>query len=274
MMVGCRAAAPLGQAHHPVRRRDPPLQQGAAGRLPALRRARRHHPDRRDHREPVVRSHLGAPFPLAGVRAARPHCPRDHDAAAAGAAGARRRATDELLEQIAIYANGDARQAYNTLEAAAAAARGRATHRGWRAGRDAAQGPALRQGRRGALQPDLRAPQVGAVERRGRRAVLAGPHAGAGEDRMYIARRIVRMSIEDIGLADPRAMEQASRRRRRSTSSASPRAISRWHRPSSTCASRRSPTRRTRRSDAVQADVQKTIAEPVPMHLRNAPTRA
>src|SRR6202050_5520185 len=31
------------------------------------------------------------------------------------------RASDELLEQIAIYANGDARQAYNTLEAAAAA---------------------------------------------------------------------------------------------------------------------------------------------------------
>src|SRR5262244_1567681 len=30
-------------------------------------------------------------------------------------------ATPELLEQIAIYANGDARQAYNTLEAAAAA---------------------------------------------------------------------------------------------------------------------------------------------------------
>ena len=31
----------------------------------------------------------------------------------------------------------------------------------------------------------------------------------AGEDRMYIARRLVRMSIEDIGLADPRALEQA-----------------------------------------------------------------
>src|ERR1043166_5909958 len=31
------------------------------------------------------------------------------------------RASDELLEQIAIYANGDGRQAYNTLEAAAAA---------------------------------------------------------------------------------------------------------------------------------------------------------
>ena len=31
------------------------------------------------------------------------------------------RATDDLLEQIAIYSNGDGRQAYNTLEAAAAA---------------------------------------------------------------------------------------------------------------------------------------------------------
>ena len=30
----------------------------------------------------------------------------------------------------------------------------------------------------------------------------------AGEDRMYIARRVVRMAIEDIGLADPRALEQ------------------------------------------------------------------
>ena len=30
-------------------------------------------------------------------------------------------ASDDLLEQIAIYANGDARQAYNTLEAAGAA---------------------------------------------------------------------------------------------------------------------------------------------------------
>ena len=31
----------------------------------------------------------------------------------------------------------------------------------------------------------------------------------AGEDRLYIARRLMRMAIEDIGLADPRALEQA-----------------------------------------------------------------
>src|SRR5947208_4383883 len=37
------------------------------------------------------------------------------------------RAPDDLLEQIAIYVNGDARQAYNTLEAAAAASPGELT---------------------------------------------------------------------------------------------------------------------------------------------------
>ncbi len=31
----------------------------------------------------------------------------------------------------------------------------------------------------------------------------------AGEDRLYIARRLIRMAIEDIGLADPRALEQS-----------------------------------------------------------------
>ncbi len=31
----------------------------------------------------------------------------------------------------------------------------------------------------------------------------------AGEDRLYIARRLIRMASEDIGLADPRALEQA-----------------------------------------------------------------
>ena len=43
----------------------------------------------------------------------------------------------------------------------------------------AAQGAALRQGRRGALQPDLGAAQIGAVERCGCRALLAGAHAGS-----------------------------------------------------------------------------------------------
>ena len=57
-----RAAGP---PHHGVRRRDPPLQQGAAGCVSAVRRAGRHHPDRRHHRESVVRSDLGAAVAIA-----------------------------------------------------------------------------------------------------------------------------------------------------------------------------------------------------------------
>ena len=67
---GCRAAAQAGPPHHPLHRRNPPLQQSPAGCVPALRRARRHHPDRRHHREPVVRSERGAAFALEGLCAA------------------------------------------------------------------------------------------------------------------------------------------------------------------------------------------------------------
>ena len=138
------------------------------------------------------------------------------DAAAARAAGFRARAgrqdrrdRSKRLEQIAIYSNGDARAAYNTLELAAVGGSRTGRSPRQRAGRDAAQGAALRQERRRAFQPDLRAAQIRAFERRGCGAVLAGRMLEAGEDRMYIARRLVRMAIEDIGLADPRALEQA-----------------------------------------------------------------
>ena len=58
------------QTHRAVHRRDPPLQQSAAGRGAAVRRGRDGHADRRHHREPVVRGELGAAVALARVRAA------------------------------------------------------------------------------------------------------------------------------------------------------------------------------------------------------------
>ena len=54
------AARAVRSAHHPLLRRDPPLQPRAAGRLPPARRARDHRPDRRDHREPELRDHRRA----------------------------------------------------------------------------------------------------------------------------------------------------------------------------------------------------------------------
>ncbi len=89
-------------------------------------------------------------------------------------------ASEDLLRQIAVYSNGDARTAYNILELAAAASTD-GTLGGAGGGRcDAAQDAALRQIRRGTFQPDLGAAQIGAVKRCGCGAVLAGADAGSG----------------------------------------------------------------------------------------------
>ena len=67
-----RRAGVHGQAHDRLRRRDSPLQQGPAGRVPSLRREGINHPHRRDHREPVLRGQQRPPVALQGIRPARP----------------------------------------------------------------------------------------------------------------------------------------------------------------------------------------------------------
>src|SRR5262249_20548748 len=117
-------------------------------------------------------------------------------------------ASPELLEQIAIYANGDARQAYNTLEAAAAASAGGVLSES--AVQDAMQRKVLLYDKSGeehfnlisALHKSVRSSAVDAA------LYWLVRMLEAGEDRLYIARRLIRIAIEDIGLADPRALEQ------------------------------------------------------------------
>ena len=60
--------AQQGRRTDPLHRRDPSLQQGAAGRAAQPRRVRRRDPHRRHHREPVVRGQRGAPLALPGRR--------------------------------------------------------------------------------------------------------------------------------------------------------------------------------------------------------------
>jgi putative ATPase len=94
-----------------------------------------------------------------------------------------------------------------------------------------------------------------------------------GEDRLYIARRLIRMAIEDISLADPRALEQAV---------AAMQAVHFLGIPEGDlalaqaaiylCVAPKSDSA-YRAMSAVQEDVERTIAEPVPMNLRNPVTR-
>ena len=92
-------------------------------------------------------------------------------------------ASDEVLLRVARFANGDARSALNLLELLVASAPQPAGSPKLDAAlldrSPAAQGAALRQGRRGALQPDLGAAQVDAQQRSRRRGLLARPHGGS-----------------------------------------------------------------------------------------------
>ena len=182
-------------------------------------------------------------------------------------------ASDELLEQIGIYVNGDARQAYNTLEAAAAASPAGVLSE--QAVQDAMQRKVLLYDKSGeehfnlisALHKSVRSSDVDAA------LYWLTRMLEAGEDRLYIARRLIRMAIEDIGLADPRALEQAI---------AAMQAVHFLGIPEGDlalaqvaiylCAAPKSDASYSA-MNAVRADVEKTIAEPVPMQLRNAPTR-
>ena len=96
----------------------------------------------------------------------------------------------------------------------------------------------------------------------------------AGEDRLYIARRLIRMAIEDISLADPRALEQAVAAMQAVHFLGIPEGdLALGQAAIYLCVAPKSDAA-YRAMGAIRDDVQKTIAEPVPMRLRNAPTRA
>jgi putative ATPase len=119
-------------------------------------------------------------------------------------------ADDAALARLADAADGDARRALNTLEiaAAAAGAGGRITVEHVRR---ALQQRHLRYDRAGEEHFNL----ISALHKSLRDS---DPHAGlywvarmlaAGEDPLYVARRLVRFASEDVGNADPNALPLA-----------------------------------------------------------------
>ncbi len=183
-------------------------------------------------------------------------------------------APEDLLRQIATYANGDARTALNILELASAAAQnGQITAE---IISDTLQRKTLLYDKSGeehfnlisALHKSVRSSDVDAA------LYWLGRMLAAGEDRMYIARRLVRMAIEDIGLADPRALEQ---------SIAAMQTVHFLGIPEGDLALGQLTIYLsvTPKSDAsyqalnrVMEAVENRVAEPVPFQLRNAPTGA
>jgi putative ATPase len=190
------------------------------------------------------------------------------------------RASQDILKKIASYSSGDARSAYNVLEVAAGLTQERS---GKKAGaeitdevvHDALQRRVLLYDKTGEEHYNLISALHKSVRNSDPDAALywLGRMLEAGEDPLYIARRVVRMAVEDIGLADPNALSLCMAARD---------AVDFIGMPEGNLALAQAvvylsiaPKSNALYSayGAVQQDVERTAAEPVPLHLRNAPTR-
>jgi putative ATPase len=95
----------------------------------------------------------------------------------------------------------------------------------------------------------------------------------AGEDPLYLARRVVRMAVEDIGLAAPEALNLCLSAKEAIEFLGSPEGdLALAEAVVYLCLAPKSNAVYTAYG-AVQQEVEETRQEPVPLHLRNAPTR-
>ena len=184
------------------------------------------------------------------------------------------RASDEVLGKIAAYSSGDARSAYNVLEVTATLAGCAGAEISDDIVRDALQKRVLLYDKAGEEHYNLISALHKSVRNSDADASLywLGRMLEAGEDPLYIARRVVRMAVEDIGLADPNALSLCMAARDAVDFIGTPEGnLALAQAVVYLALAPKSNALYTAYSD-VQQDVERTVAEPVPLHLRNAPT--
>jgi putative ATPase len=186
-------------------------------------------------------------------------------------------ADDDVLFRIASFANGDARSAYNTLELCAKSARpqqGGLKTISAELLEDVLQRKMLRYDRAGEEHYNLISALHKSVRNSDPDAALywLARMIESGEDPLYLARRMVRMASEDIGMAEPGAL---------AVTLAAKDAFDFLGVPEGHLALAQAAVYLSLapKSNAVYVaygevmeDVRKTEADPVPLHLRNAVT--
>jgi putative ATPase len=193
-----------------------------------------------------------------------------------GLGGLKLNASDEVLKKLASYTSGDARSAYNVLEVAAGLAQSAegTSEISDDIIRDALQKRTLLYDKAGEEHYNLISALHKSVRNSDPDAALywLGRMIEAGEDPLYIARRVVRMAVEDVGLADPNALSLCMAARD---------AVDFIGMPEGNLALAQAVVYLSvaPKSNAlysaygdVQRDIEQTAAESVPLHLRNAPT--
>ncbi|MBX9666570.1 MAG: replication-associated recombination protein A [Candidatus Obscuribacterales bacterium] len=185
-------------------------------------------------------------------------------------------ASDEMLNKLAVYSSGDARTALNSLELAVMLAKKRGQKElGERTIKEAIQQAVLKYDKDGEHHFNIISALHKSIRNSDSDASLywLARMLEAGEDPLYVARRLVRFASEDVGLAAPQALEQAV---------AAMRAVELIGMPEAKLAlaqvvlflSLAPKSNAVYRAYGMAAsDALNTMQHPVPLHLRNAPTK-
>tara|TARA_B100002003_G_scaffold179697_1_gene167702 strand:+ start:621 stop:2030 length:1410 start_codon:yes stop_codon:yes gene_type:complete len=189
----------------------------------------------------------------------------------------------ETLAAIARHANGDARVALNLLELGAAAAVARTAESNGTVGARLDLELASETMQRRALVYDKNGEEhfnlMSALHKSMRNS---DPDAAvywlarmveAGEDPLYIARRLVRFASEDVGIADPQALTIAVSAKEAVHFIGMPEGNTALAQATLYLASAPKSNAVYTAYSRAATDAHKNVAEPVPLHLRNAPTR-
>jgi putative ATPase len=191
-------------------------------------------------------------------------------------------ADDDALELIASYSSGDCRSAYNTLEVAAQLAEAAGAQEPGAALRidkaiatEAVQQRVLMYDKSGEEHYNLISALHKSVRNSDPDAALywLARMFAAGEDPLYLARRVVRMAVEDIGLAAPEALNLCLSAKQAMEFLGSPEGDLALAEAVVYLALAPKSNSVYTAWGAVQGEIEHTRQEPVPMHLRNAPTR-
>ena len=196
-----------------------------------------------------------------------------------GLGGANVAVTDDALLAIARFANGDARSALNLLEFSAAAAPADAATGTRRLDvaqlEDSIQRRALLYDKGGEEHYNL----ISALHKSMRNS---DPDAAiywvarmleAGEDPLYIARRMIRFASEDIGNADPQALVVAVAAKDAAHFIGMPEGNTALAQAAIYLSTAPKSNAVYAAYNAASSDAHTQAADPVPLHLRNAPTK-
>ena len=191
-----------------------------------------------------------------------------------GASGVK--ADEDALATIASYASGDARNALNALDVAASLAAEDPERRITKEiAAEALQRRVLLYDKKGEQHYDI----ISALHKSVRNSDVDASlywlarMLQAGEDPMYVARRIVRMAVEDVGLAAPEALNLCLSARDAMHFLGPPEGDLALAQAIVYLALAPKSNAVYTAYGAVCGDIEATAAEPVPLHLRNAPTK-